>query len=130
MSSKFDKSPHIIVIKNRVDLDRIRGNRESYGFPDFNETDFANRVIIVIHTGHKPSPGYGVRITNIESLEGSEGIEISISEFLTGDSVFLPEVTFPYTIVSISSEHEAALSKGVRCIDSEGHLWADKVYPD
>ena len=130
LSGGLDKSPHIIVIKNLVDLDRIRGRLADRGFPDFNEADLANRVLIAVVSGAKSTPGYEVRITKIENASVTGGVEISISEFTTGKDMVLAMVTWPITIVSISSAHEAALSKGVKCIDSEGNLWADKVYPD
>ena len=130
LSGALDRSPHVIIIRNRADLDRVREKLKRYGFPELDETDLADSVLIAVVSGIKPSMRHELRITNVKISGRTGGIEIVISEDITTKYFGYSVDTHPYTIVSISSSHEAALSKGVRCIDSMGRLWTDKVYAD
>ena len=130
LSGALDRSPHVIIIKNRADLDRVRGKLEGCGFPEFSETQLADKVLIAVVSGVKPSMLHEVRITNIKISGMTGGVEIAISENITTKYFGFSVETHPYTIVSISSSHEAALSRGVRCVDFKGRLWTDKVYAD
>lgn len=91
------KQGRVFVACNNLDLQKARTNLPSLDWENIEKTNFSHYIVIIIHSGVKPTGGYGIKVKEIARV--SDKIEIKIDDEKYGGGI--DAATIPYHILRI-----------------------------